>query len=85
MVIKVVAKNVIHEKFLLTKPFFVVSKATGWKYWIRRDSIYTTKNAIYLAYCTKYWEQGAGFIVSWKPRLSNYKSHIKQSVLLAKE
>ena len=29
---------------------FVISKAIGRKYWIRRDSICTTKNAIYLAY-----------------------------------
>ena len=38
------------------------------------------KNVIYLAYCTKYGEQGTGSTVSWKPRLSNYESHIKQSV-----
>ena len=59
---------------------FVISKATGRKYWIRRDSTCTTKNVIYLAYCTKYGEQGTGSTVSWKPPLSNYKSHIKQSV-----
>ena len=59
---------------------FVISKATGWKYWIRRDSTWTTKNVIYLAYCTKCGEQGTGSIVSWKPHLSNYKSHIKQSI-----
>ena len=59
---------------------FVISKATGRKYWIRRDSTCTTKNVIYLAYCTKCWEQGTDSTVSWKPRLSNYKSHIKQSV-----
>ena len=29
---------------------FVISKAIGRKYWIRRDSISTTKNVIYLAY-----------------------------------
>ena len=29
---------------------FVISKAIGRKYWIRRDSTYTTKNVIYLAY-----------------------------------
>ena len=38
------------------------------------------KMIIYLAYCTKCGEQGTGSTVSWKPRLSNYKSHIKQSV-----
>ena len=59
---------------------FVISKATGRKYWIRRDSTCTTKNVIYLAYCTKCGEQGTGSTVSWKPRLSNYKSHITQPV-----
>ena len=43
------------------------------------------KNVIYMAYCTKCGEQGTGSTVSWKPNLSNYKSHIKQSVpILAK-
>ena len=37
------------------------------------------KNVIYMAYCTKCGEQGTGSTVSWKPNLSNYKSHIKQS------
>ena len=46
----------------------------------RRDSTCTTKNVIYLAYCTKCGKQGTGSTVSWKPRLSNYKSHFKQSV-----
>ena len=59
---------------------FVVSKATRQKYWMRRDSTCITKNVIYLAYCTKCGEQVTGSTVSWKPCLSNYKSHIKQSV-----
>ena len=56
-----------------------MSKATGRKYWIRSNSTCTTKNVIYLAYCTKSGEQLMGSTVSWKPRLWNYKSHIKQS------
>ena len=59
---------------------FVISKATEWKYWIRRYSICTTKNVIYMAYYTKCVEQETGSTVSWKPRLSYYKSYIKQSV-----
>ena len=59
---------------------FVIPKATGGKYWIRKDRMCTAKNVLYLAYCTKCGEQGTGSTVSWKPRLSNYKSHIKQSV-----
>ena len=58
---------------------FVLSKATGRKYWIRRNSTYTTKSVIYLAYCTKCGEQGMSSTILWRPHLSNYKSHIKQS------
>ena len=32
-----------------------------------------------MAYCTKCGEQGTGSTVYCKPRLSDYKSHIKQS------
>ena len=35
---------------------------------------------MYLFFCTKCGEQGTGFTVPWKPRLFNYKGHIKQSV-----
>ena len=42
-------KNAIHVTILLMKPL-VISKATGRKYWIRRDSTSTTKNFIYLAF-----------------------------------
>ena len=35
---------------------------------------------IYLAYCTKCGKQGVGSNKNWKPRLSNYKSHIKKKV-----
>ena len=46
---------------------FVRSKATGRKYWIRRDSTCTAKNVTYLAYCKKYGEQGTSSTVSCKP------------------
>ena len=35
-----------------------------------------TPNVIYVAECTKCKMQGVGSTVNWKPRLSNYKSHI---------
>ena len=54
---------------------FVISKATGQKYQIRRNS--TSANDIYFAYCTKCGEQGTGSL-SCKPCLSNHKSLIKQ-------
>ena len=37
---------------------------------------------IYLAYCTKCGKQGVGSTENWKPRLSNYKSHIKKKAKL---
>ena len=33
---------------------------------------------IYLAYCTKCGKQSVGLTENWKPRLSNYRSHIKK-------
>ena len=33
-----------------------------------------------MAYCKKGKTQGVGFIILWKPRLRNYKSHIKKTV-----
>ena len=59
---------------------FVISKASGWKYWIKRDRTCTAKNVIYLTYCPKGGEKGTGSTVSWKPRLLNYKSHIKEAI-----
>ena len=35
---------------------------------------------IYLVYYTKCGKQGVGSSENWKPRLSNYKSHIKNQV-----
>ena len=51
---------------------FVISKATGRTYWIRRVSTCTTKNVIYLVYCKLRGEQGTSSTVFWKPRLSNW-------------
>ena len=51
---------------------------------MKRDSAYKTKNVIYLTYCTSCGDQGTGSSVSWKPLLSNYKSHIKQSIYFCK-
>ena len=34
----------------------------------------------YVAYCTSCGKQGVGSTVAWKPRLANYKSHIKKKV-----
>ena len=53
--------------------------ATGEIYQIRRDVTCTIKNVIYVAYFIVCSKQGVGSTVCWKSRLSNYKSHIKQS------
>ena len=57
----------------------VKSHATGKIYKIRRDITCSTKFVIYVAYCTFCGKQDVGSTVCWKPRLRNYKSHIKKS------
>ena len=59
---------------------FITCNATGRKYSIRRSSSCTTKNVVYVACCQYCGKQGVGSTVSWKPRLANYKSHIKKKV-----
>ena len=54
--------------------------ATGRVWKIRRNSTCSSKNVVYLAVCKNCGKQGVGSTVSWKPRLSNYKSHIKKKV-----
>ena len=58
--------------FLRKHPLYVLLQELK-----RRDSTCDTKNIIYLAYCKKCNKQGAGSGIKWKPRLRNYKSHIK--------
>ena len=57
---------------------YVISNATGRKYYIRRDSPYSTSNVVYMAYCKKCKKVQSR--ISWKPRLRNYKSYIKKNV-----
>ena len=59
---------------------FIQSYATGRKFKIRKELTCSTKNVIYVVYCTKCGKQGVGSTVSWKPRLANYKSHIKNKI-----
>ena len=58
----------------------IVSKATGRKFNIRRESTCTTKNVVYVAVCKTCGKQGVGSTVTWKTRLANYKSHIKNKI-----
>ena len=54
--------------------------ATGTIFKIRRDSSCQMENMIYIAYCLNCQKQGVSSAVSWKPRLRNYNSHIKNNV-----
>ena len=47
---------------------------------IRRDSSCQMENVIYIAYFLNCQKQGVSSTVSWKPRLRNYKLHIKNNV-----
>ena len=53
---------------------YVISSATGRKYFIRRDITCSTPNVVYMVSCKKYKKQGVGPTISWKPRLGNYKT-----------
>jgi len=56
----------------------VTSNATGRKFHIRRKTSCCSPYLIYIACCQSCGKQGVGSTVSWKPRLANYKSHIKK-------
>ena len=54
--------------------------ATGKIFKIRKSITCSTDNVIYLCYCMKCKKQGVGSTMKWKPRLANYKSHVKNNV-----
>ena len=54
--------------------------ATGKIYKIRKNINCNTPNIIYCAQCKKCMEQGVGSTINWKPRLRNYKSHMKYKI-----
>ena len=54
-------------------------QATKRKFTIKKRITCNTHNVIYMAYCLKCKQQGVGSTTKWKPRLSNYKSHVKTS------
>ena len=51
--------------------------ATGRVFSLRKVMNCQTPYIVYCAECLKCGEQGVGSTVKWKPRLGNYKSHIK--------
>ena len=54
--------------------------ATGRIFKIRRDSSCQMENVIYVAFCLNCQKKGVGSTVSWKSRLRNYKSYIKNNL-----
>ena len=54
--------------------------ATKRIYIFRRYTSCVSKNVIHIAFCLNCLKQGVGSTVYWKPRLRNYKSHIKKKV-----
>lgn len=58
----------------------ITSYATGRKFRIRRDSTCSSRNVVYVAVCQSCGKQGVGSTVNWKPRLANYKSHVKKGI-----
>ena len=55
----------------------IKSSATGKIFKLRKNLDCSTPNIVYVAECEKCVLQGVGSTVDWKPRLSNYKSHIR--------
>ena len=45
---------------------------------VRWPTSCVSKNVIYIAFCLNCLKQRVGSAVDWKPRLRNYKSHIKK-------
>ena len=54
--------------------------ATKRVYKVRRSASCVSKNVTYIAFCLNCLKQGVGSTVDRKPRLRNYKSHIKKKV-----
>ena len=54
--------------------------ATKRIYKVKRSTSCVSKNVIYIAFCLNCLKQGFGSTVDCKPRLRNYKSHIRGKV-----
>ena len=63
---------------------YLILNGSGRKYYIRRDNNCSTPYFVYIAYCKKCKKQGVVSTILWKPRLPNYKSHIKKNVCSCK-
>ena len=63
-----------------TSQWYVISSATGTKYYIRRDSTCSAPNFVYMAYCKKCKNQGVRSTISSRPRLHKNKSYVEKNV-----
>ena len=78
---KCLYKNCDSCNNFVDETIYIECNATGRKYKIGRDTSCSSRNVIYATYSTKCMKQGVGSTTSWKPHLSNYKSHIKKRKL----
>ena len=69
-----------HFSVTFRKCLLINVQDCGSKFKIRRSTTCSTKNVIYVAYCSKCGLQGIGSTIALKPRLANYKSHIKKGI-----
>ena len=65
--------------FVLAKCSFECFTTKG-TYKVTRSTSCVSKNVIYITFCLNCLKQGVRSTVDWKPRLRNYKSHIKKKV-----
>ena len=68
-----------YDNFVASQSY-VISNATGRKYYILWDSTCSTPNVVYVAHCKKCKKEGVGSAISGKPRLRNNKSQIKKNL-----
>lgn len=55
----------------------IKSTATGKVFKLRKNLDCSSPNVIYVCECKRCKKQGVGSTLNWKPRLGNYKSHIR--------
>ena len=65
--------------FVVTKSSFKCF-ATKSVFKVRRSTSCISKNIIFIEFCLNCLKQGVRPTVDWKPRLQNYKSHLKKKV-----
>ena len=73
------------DNFVASQSYVISNTATR-KYYIIRESSCSAPHVVYMAYCKncKMQMQGVGSTISCKPRLRNYKNHIKKNVCSCK-